>query len=89
MDRDTLQNRIWSMSSRQLAEQCKVLAEAKSGSVEDPLRAEARRLYDAWSDALNQPEDTYEDHSRKASLQAGLRKRTIEILIKVSQRMGS
>lgn len=87
MDQSTLQSRIWSMNSRQLAEQCRMLAEAKAGVLEEPLQAETKRLYDAWKDALDQREDAYEDHARKASLQAGLRKRTIEILIKVSQRM--
>ncbi len=88
MEHPNLQDRIWSMTTRQLAEQCRALAEAQSALLEKAVREEARRLYEAWRDALDSPGDSYDDRARKASLQAGLRKRTIEILVKVSQRMG-
>ena len=87
MEHMNLQDRIWSMTTRQLAEQCRVLAESQSVAVDDAVREEARRLHEAWREALDSPGDSYDERARKASLQAGLRKRTIEILIKVSQRI--
>ena len=36
----------------------------------------------AWEEALALPEENYEETSRRANVLAGLRKRTIEILVK-------
>jgi hypothetical protein len=60
-----------------------LIAENISAGADKTLQDEARRLYAVWQEALEQPGDTYDDRDRKAVLQAGLRKRTIEILIKV------
>jgi len=89
MDSQTLQSHIWSMNAKQLAEQCRILAESHSTAIDETLKAEAGRLYTAWQDVVQRADDSVEDHTRKASLQAGLRKRTIEILIKISQKMGA
>lgn len=75
---------IWSLSATQLAGQCRLIAESASAAIDPPLQAEARRLYDAWKDALAMPETDFDARERKASQQAGLRKRTIEILVKIA-----
>ena len=84
MDYHKSQAHLWSLSSVELARQCQMLADGEP-SPDKALQAEARRLYMSWQDALDQPEDQYEDHARKAALQAGLRKRTIEILVRVGE----
>ena len=81
---------VWSLSHAQLARQCQLIAEDESASIEPTLRAEARRLYIAWQDALQAPGKNLEVRERMAAQQAGLRKRTIEILIKSArQRSGN
>jgi hypothetical protein len=83
MDRPDSNVDIWSLSSQQLAEQCRLIAEDNSAAFDETLKAEARRLFTVWQEALDRPDDNYDDRSRKASRQAGLRKRTIEILVKI------
>lgn len=84
MDRSTRNAPIWSLSPQQLATECRLIAEFNSGSIDKALTEEAGRLYAVWQDALKLPEDGEEQRAHKAELCAGLRKRTIEILIKLS-----
>lgn len=76
---------FWSLASPQLAERCRWIAEIAPKTVDASLRAEAGRLYAAWLDALDQPRDDFDEKRRKAALRAGLRKRTIEILVKIDR----
>jgi hypothetical protein len=84
MNHQDFRSPIWSLTPSQLAEQCRLVAEGISAGAEKTLQDEARRLYAVWQDALEKPGDNEDVRERKAVLQAGLRKRTIEILIKVS-----
>ena len=77
---------VWSLSPAQLARQCRLIAEDDSPPIDPVLQAEARRLYAAWQEALQVPGKSFEARERAAALQAGLRKRTIEILIKSAGR---
>lgn len=78
------QDHLWSLSPLELARQCKLLAEGNAG-VEPALQEEAKRLCASWEDALDYPHEPREERSRKAALQDGLRKRTIEILIRAAE----
>ncbi len=90
MDLENSQASVWSLTSAQLARQCRLIAENDSGSIDPALQAEAHRLYAAWQDAFRLPGSDSETRERKAAQQAGLRKRTIEILVKIAlQRPGS
>lgn len=74
----------WSLSAAQLARECQSIAEDSSTNIDPELHAEARRLFAGWQESLALSEEDYDERARKASLQAGLRKRTIEILVKIS-----
>jgi hypothetical protein len=70
---------LWSLSGKELAEQClKITEQAGAGSL---LQDEARRLYMEWQEVRAIP-DGLGDRSRKAVMAAGLRRRTIQILAK-------
>jgi hypothetical protein len=74
---------FWSMHSSQLRDQCIEIADTAPTGVEPALQAEARQLAIEWQEAIDiQSEDVFVQ-SRKASLVAALRKRTIEILVDV------
>jgi hypothetical protein len=75
---------FWSLSSTQLAKECQAVADANP-VIDEALQAEARRLYVGWIEALELPNHTIPDRSRRASLLASLRRRTIEILIKAGE----
>jgi len=76
--------RFWSLTPTQLCRECRAIAQAAPtpGNVE--LRAEGARLAAEWQDAIDMPRNDAFDESRRASLILALRKRTIEILIRVS-----
>jgi hypothetical protein len=84
MDHRDSRDPIWSLTPSQLAAQCRLIAEGNFTGADKTLQEEARRLYAVWQDALEKPGDDDDVRERKAVLQAGLRKRTIEILVKVS-----
>jgi len=44
------------------------------------------RLYAGWQEALAKPVDSFDDRARHAALIEGLRKRTIEVLIRIRGR---
>jgi hypothetical protein len=72
----------WALQFSQLEKACLDLARSKPTVVDSTQRAEMERLYASWEEALALPEETYEETSRRANVLAGLRKRTIEILVK-------
>ncbi len=82
MNHDDDQSTIWSLSYSQLAEQCRLIAKDNSAAINETLKAEAGRLHAAWQAALLEPAGDYDEHARVAALRAGLRKRTIEILVR-------
>lgn len=72
----------WAHSFHKLAENCRRVAEDTSPEILPALRAEARRVYASWVEDLALPEETFEQTSRRTIILQGLRKRTIEILVK-------
>jgi hypothetical protein len=85
MDPIASEAKLWSLSSTELASACQQIAAGNAPSAGATLEAEAGRLYASWRDAMEQPGDELEDRERKASQRAALRKRTIEILIKINR----
>ncbi len=73
---------IWSLTATELALECLDLAQGSTPGIDKPHQLEAGRLYAEWQEAIHLPKLNAFDKSRRAALIAGLRKRTIEILIK-------
>jgi hypothetical protein len=72
----------WSMTNEQLAHECKTIAHQET--ISEAIRHEAGRLVEEWKDALHIPDKGFEDPSRKAAQTAALKKRTIEIMVRVN-----
>jgi len=77
---------FWSLNSEALAEQCSLIAHSDPAAIDDRTRAEAGQLFEEWEEAIHMPEVEFEDKERRAAQLAALRKRTIEILVRVSLR---
>jgi hypothetical protein len=75
---------LWSMKSAQLARECRRIANDGSEEIDGRLRAEAAQLAAEFQEALLLPQDDFQDQARRAAMLASLRKRAIEILVKVS-----
>ena len=76
---------IWSLSLAQLAEQCRLIAEGDSANIDKKLQDEAARLYVSWINAFDQHGDNSFEQERKALHRAGLKRRTMEILVKINR----
>lgn len=78
---------LWSLPFEKLAAECHLIADDSSGTVDAAHHLEARILSASWKEALalpnHDPETHYEAEARKAALLAGLRQRTIEVIVKV------
>lgn len=78
---------LWRASFQQLAEQIKLVADNHTGAIDQARQSEAQRLYVGWTEALAMPDhditQDFDPGERKAALLSGLRKRTIEILVKM------
>lgn len=72
---------LWDLSEAELAESCRHIAEGRGGG--SVLRAEALRLFLVWTEALNDCGLSIDDRERRAALLSGLRKRTIQILVRL------
>lgn len=72
---------IWSLSSAELAEQCRAIATSQPPP-DQKIREEAERLCTEWRTVIRLPNQEFGDRSRRASLIAALRRRTIEIVVK-------
>lgn len=75
---------IWSLSPAQLAEQCRLIAESNSTDIDKKLQDEAARLYMCWKNALVLHGDNQQEQAHKALQRAGLKRRTMEILVKIN-----
>lgn len=75
---------FWALKPVQLAHECRLIADGAIAETDEKLRAEARDLATEWRIALDLPRDEFEEQARRAARIAGLRKRTIEILIKLT-----
>jgi hypothetical protein len=74
---------VWSMTAAALARECHRIASGSPGAVEEWLRAEAKQLAAELEEALQMPQEEPEDAARRAGRLAALKKRAIEIYIKV------
>jgi hypothetical protein len=74
---------VWSMTAAELARECYLIASGSPAAVEDRLRAEAKQLAAELEEALRMPQEEPEDAARRAGRLAALKKRAIEIFIKV------
>ena len=63
------------------------MADNHTGAIDEARQQEAQRLYAGWQEALAMPDHDltkdFDPGERKAALLSGLRKRTIEILVKM------
>lgn len=74
---------FWSLKAVQLAKECRQIAQNDTAEIDESLRVEAKLLAAEFHDALLMPQDEFEDEARRAAQLASLRKRAIEILVKV------
>ncbi|MDR3725567.1 MAG: hypothetical protein P4K86_00855 [Terracidiphilus sp.] len=74
---------VWSMTAAALARECHQIASGSSVEAADRLRAEAKQLAAELEEALQMPQEDFEDAARRAGHLAALKKRAIEIFIKV------
>ena len=86
MDHHAANGNLWSLPASELAEDCRAMAESAPGKIDEAHKAEAVRLYAGWQEALAKPVDSFDDRARHAALIEGLRKRTIEVLIRIRGR---
>jgi hypothetical protein len=76
---------FWSLSSSQLAAQIGLIADGDPSAIDDATRAEAGLLVAEWQDALKMPKATLVEEENRIAQLGGLKKRTIEVLIKASR----
>jgi hypothetical protein len=77
---------FWALSDLQLARGCLRIAEGRLPEAKPLLRAEAVRLFLLWQDTLNAVCRTRGDIQETAGTLAALRKRTIQVLVRLSLR---
>jgi hypothetical protein len=75
---------FWEFSDRELAKSCVLMAESRSGPGNAPLRAEAMRLLLLWREAINGRCSSSEQREHGMALSWSLRKRTIQLLVRLS-----
>ena len=75
---------FWVLSNLELANSCKLVGEGRSGPANAPLRAEALRLFLMWREALQSSNRRGEEREERNLMVSGLRKRTIQILVRLS-----
>ena len=85
MEHENSRTNFWALSSSQLAAQIALIANGDLTAIDKAIRVEAGLLVAEWQDALKMPKATLDDEESKVAQLAGLKKRTIEILVKVSQ----
>jgi hypothetical protein len=60
-----------------------LIADGKVAAASESLQAEAKLLAVNWRVAIDMHQDNFDDQARRAARLSALRKRTIEILVKV------
>jgi hypothetical protein len=73
----------WQFSDAELARSCMLVAESRSGQRNAPVRLEAMRLFLLWREAINGRRKG-EVREQGAGMLWSLRKRTIQILVRMS-----
>lgn len=82
-DRNRATN-FWELSDIKLARSCLLIADSRSGPADATLCAEAMRLFLLWREAIQHDHKTAEEKEQRVQLLAGLRKRTIQVLVRLS-----
>jgi hypothetical protein len=85
MEREDSGTNFWALTSSQLAAQIALIANGDLTAIDAATHAEAGLLVAEWHDALKLPRATFQNEAIRVSQLAGLKKRTIEVLIKTSQ----
>lgn len=75
---------FWQFSDVDLARCCVLIAESRSGQRNAPVRAEAMRLFLSWREAIQARRQRGADPDLGTVLIWSLRKRTIQILVRLS-----
>jgi hypothetical protein len=75
---------FWSLSDRQLERACRIVAEGRVPSSLPFLRAEAMRLFLLWREGNVDVAQERCEGEQRACLLTALRKRTIQILVRIS-----
>jgi hypothetical protein len=74
---------FWSLSDQQLAQACRLIGEGRCSRAGPAIRGEAVRVSLVWRDKLA-PRRPGDDAEERAAILAALRKRTIQILVKLA-----
>ena len=82
MEHENSRTNFWALTSSQLAAQIALIANGDLTAIDATTRAEAGLLVAEWQDALKMPKATLDDEESRVAQLAGLKKRTIEVLIK-------
>ena len=75
---------FWALSDAELALACHVMAQKGFADPGADIRLEAGRLLLLWREALETPGHIGEDRARRLWLSSGLRKRTIQVLVRLN-----
>jgi hypothetical protein len=76
---------FWKLSATELARSCRLVAESNSGPQNGLVRAEALRLFLLWREAITAHSRKSDNREEEIALLWGLRKRTIQILVRLSR----
>jgi asparagine N-glycosylation enzyme membrane subunit Stt3 len=79
----------WSLTSPQLAAQIDHIAHADPMDFNNATRAESHLLAEEWHEALNLPQEAFEQQEARRARIAALQRRSIEILIHASSDLSS
>lgn len=75
---------FWALSEEQLAKSCLHIAQGRIRGSRPLLRSEALRLFLLWQESLQAPCRTRDQSEQRVNVLAALRKRTIQILVRIS-----
>ncbi len=75
---------FWSLSDRQLERACRMVAEGRVRLSLPLLRAESMRLFLLWRECNVEARQERRESEQRVCLLAALRKRTIQVLVRIS-----
>ncbi len=84
MNSDARNVDFWDLRDVDLAKHCLRISEEESLRINAAIKAEAGRLYVEWCENMDGSEVDRKERAQRAALRAALRKRTIQILVKLS-----
>ena len=75
----------WSLTSPQLAARISQIAHADPSEFNNAIRAETQLLTEEWHEAMDLPQDSFEQEEARCARVAALQRRSIEILIHANE----